>query len=107
MEMQRIIEMLTTNQANTKATLNEIKEEMKQEIRTGQEQIQENLKRTMEEMMNTNQAKTDVKLEELSEAIEETHVEREKPTSADMKACQDAMEANPEKRRSRGAAGDS
>jgi hypothetical protein len=40
-------------------------------------------------MMNMDQAKTDVKLEEFSEAIEETLVDREKPTSADMNTCQE------------------
>jgi hypothetical protein len=104
METQQLIGMLaemrekmeTKLDANTKATLatqvkmNETTEDMK----TMQENIQENLKKTMEEIMNTNQAKTDVKLEELGEAIEKTHVEREEPTSADMNACQDVMEAN-------------
>jgi hypothetical protein len=117
-------EMIARMDANTKATLatqvkmNEIKEdmktmqkraaverksdreEMKQVTRAGHEQIQENLKRMMEEMMSANQAKRDVKLEELGEAIEKTRVEREEPTSADRKACQettacrDAMETN-------------
>jgi hypothetical protein len=106
MDTQQMMELLLAMREGMKAsnanteTMNEMKYETKQEIRAGQEKIQENLKRTMEEMMNTNQAKRDVKLEEFSEAIEETHVEREKSTSADMNACQgttacqDAMEAN-------------
>jgi hypothetical protein len=107
MEMQRIIEMLATNQAKLDADLEDRKrereerksdrEEIKQVIRAGQEQLQENLKKMMEEMMSANQANRDVKLEELGEALKITHVEREEPTSADRKACRDAMEVNLEK----------
>jgi hypothetical protein len=52
------------------------------------------LRSMMERMTNANLAKTDVKLKELTETIQKTHVECEEPTSADMNACQDAMEAN-------------
>jgi hypothetical protein len=107
MEMQQMMEILLgkmnetqedvkTMQEKAAADRKSEREEMKHEIRAGQE----NLLKMMEEIMNTNQAKTAVKLEEFSEAIEETLVDREKPTSADMNscqettACQDAMEAN-------------
>jgi hypothetical protein len=107
MDTQQMMELLLAMREDMKASndntkamnkkMNKIKEDRKLDrevVRAGQEQLQENLMRMMEEMMNTNQAKTDVKIEELSGAIEETRVEREKPTSADMNACQDAMEAN-------------
>jgi hypothetical protein len=103
MDTQQMMELLLVMnekiEANTKA-MNEIKyetiedrtsdrEEMKQVITAGQEQLQENLMRMMEEMKNANQAKINVKLEELSETIEETRVEGEELTSADMNACQE------------------
>jgi hypothetical protein len=66
-------EMMARMDANTKAMLatqvkmNKTKEDMK----TMQQYIQENLKKTMEEMLTATQAKTDVKLKELTEPREE------------------------------------
>jgi hypothetical protein len=49
----------------------------------------------MERMMNADQ--TDVKLKQLTETVETTHRECEEPTSADMKVCHEATEADIEK----------
>ena len=51
-------------------------ERMDANMNSGQEQIQEKLKRIIEEMMPSNQAKTDVKLKELTERIERKNTSR-------------------------------
>jgi hypothetical protein len=51
--------------ANTKATL-----ATKEDMKTMQERIQENLKRTIEEIMNMNQTKTDGSLRSLRSQVQ-------------------------------------
>jgi hypothetical protein len=51
------------------------RQEMLARMDSGQEQIQENLKRIIEETMIVNQARTDVQLKDLTERIEKTQRE--------------------------------
>jgi hypothetical protein len=72
-------EMIAKMDANTEATLaTQVKmNETKEDIKTMQDNIQENLKKTMEEIMTTNQAKTGATFKELTETIEKTQMELE------------------------------
>jgi hypothetical protein len=83
-DKEEMMEKTDANQAKADKTLKQTLAKMEAEWKSDLE----NLKSMTERMINTDQ--TDVKLKELTE----THRECEEPTSADMKACQDAMEAN-------------